>query len=120
MRMIPSLSSKIRFFACGRWECLADILASDLTFDMVCDIGLPIEQGGVRYNCRAFCLDGKILLIRPKLFMANDGNYRELRWFSAWKHHNKLVDLQLPEVITTLYGQSSVPFGDAYLSFTDT
>lgn len=28
----------------------------------------------------------KILLIRPKMQMANNGNYRELRWFSPWNH----------------------------------
>lgn len=26
----------------------------------------------------------KILLIRPKMQMANDGNHREMRWFSPW------------------------------------
>ena len=26
----------------------------------------------------------KILLIRPKMVLANDGNYRELRWFVPW------------------------------------
>lgn len=26
----------------------------------------------------------KILLIRPKMALANEGNYRELRWFTPW------------------------------------
>lgn len=26
----------------------------------------------------------KILLIRPKISLANVGNYRELRWFTPW------------------------------------
>jgi NAD+ synthase (glutamine-hydrolysing) len=102
------------------WECLAEILASDLTDGIVCDIGLPVEQGGVRYNCRAYCLNGQILLIRPKLYLANDGNYRELRRFSAWKHLRQLVELQLPESIKEVTGQTKVPFGDGYLSFEDT
>jgi len=34
----------------------------------------------VLYNCRVFLLDGRLLLIRPKLHLANDGNYREPRW----------------------------------------
>ncbi len=104
----------------GRWECLAEILASDLTDGIVCDIGLPVEQGGVRYNCRAYCLNGQILLVRPKLYLANDGNYRELRRFSAWKHLRQLVELQLPESIKEVTGQTKVPFGDGYLSFEDT
>jgi NAD+ synthase (glutamine-hydrolysing) len=31
------------------------------------------------YNCRVLLLDKKVLLIRPKLHLANDGNYRETR-----------------------------------------
>lgn len=101
------------------WEALAEILSSDLTVGIVCDIGLPVDQGGVRYNCRAFCLNRKILLIRPKMFLANDGNYRELRWFSAWKHRSELVDFQLPEVIRAVTLQKTVKFGDGYLLFDD-
>jgi NAD+ synthase (glutamine-hydrolysing) len=40
------------------------------------DIGLPATHRGVRYNCRAFCLDGRVLLVRPKTALADDGNYR--------------------------------------------
>lgn len=32
------------------------------------------------YNCRVFLCNGCILAIRPKLHLANDGNYRETRW----------------------------------------
>ncbi|KAL2622646.1 hypothetical protein R1flu_002851 [Riccia fluitans] len=102
------------------WECLGEILKSGLTDGIVCDIGLPVQQGGVRYNCRAFCLNGRILLIRPKLFLANDGNYRELRWFAAWKHSHELVEFQLPEVISAIRGQKTVSFGDGYVQFLDT
>ncbi|CAM6096271.1 unnamed protein product [Calypogeia fissa] len=102
------------------WEALAEILLSDLTDGIVCDIGLPVEQAGVRYNCRVFCLDGRILLIRPKMYLANDGNYRELRWFSAWKHRSELVDFKLPDVISKIKGQGTVKFGDGFLKFQDT
>jgi NAD+ synthase (glutamine-hydrolysing) len=37
----------------------------------------------VLYNCRIIILNGKILLIRPKLWLANDGNYREERFFTG-------------------------------------
>ena len=62
-------------------ECLAELLKSDLTDDILVDIGMPIMHKSVRYNCRVFLLNRKIVLIRPKLFLANDGNYRETRWF---------------------------------------
>lgn len=36
-------------------------------------------------------IDRKILLIRPKMLMANNGNYRELRWFSPWLHKRLVI-----------------------------
>jgi len=35
----------------------------------------PILHKNVPYNCRVIIFNGKILLIRPKMWMANDGNY---------------------------------------------
>lgn len=58
--------------------------------------------------------------VRPKLYLANDGNYRETRWFAGWKHAGRVVDLKLPDVITRKTGQKIAPFGDAALSFNDT
>ena len=34
---------------------------------------MALLHRGVRYNCRVFCLDRKVLLIRPKMAMADDG-----------------------------------------------
>lgn len=34
---------------------------------MICDIGMPVLHNGVRYNCRVFCFNRKIILIRPKV-----------------------------------------------------
>lgn len=46
------------------------------TQGIVCDVGMPIIHRGVRYNCRVYLREGQVLLIRPKLSMADDGNYR--------------------------------------------
>lgn len=66
------------------WQSLASLLAGDLTDGILCDIGMPIIHKNVRYNCRVFLLDRKMLHIRPKICMADDGNYRETRWFTEW------------------------------------
>ncbi|EQC40110.1 NAD+ synthase (glutamine-hydrolysing) [Saprolegnia diclina VS20] len=101
------------FFHC--WESMATLLSSDVTDGILCDIGMPVMHGGVRYNCRVFCLDRKILFIRPKLFHADDGNYRETRWFTTWKiHADAALNLQshmLPLSIQELTSQVEVPFG---------
>lgn len=129
-------------------QSLAAILSSGITNDILCDIGCPIIHNGVRYNCRVYCLNGRIVLIRPKLVMANDGNYREHRYFTPWQHRKciqeHLISQSLISAIqigTKKYQDSlrsgdsnssgnfskpvivvakSVPFGDAIVQTADT
>lgn len=101
------------------WECLTDLLSGDITDGIVCDVGMPVIHAGVRYNCRVFVLNRKILLIRPKLCLANDGNYRETRWFTAWQHPKRVENHRLPSIVADTLGQVHVPFGDATLEFLD-
>ena len=49
------------------WQSIAALLSSDATHGILCDVGMPILHRNVRYNCRLFLLDSKILLIRPKV-----------------------------------------------------
>lgn len=83
----------------------------DATDDILCDIGMPVQHLGVRYNCRVFCLNRKILAIRPKLHLADDGNYRETRWFTTWKRRNETDDHALCRGLSEVTGQDKVPFG---------
>jgi NAD+ synthase (glutamine-hydrolysing) len=55
------------------------------------------------------------LLIRPKKFLANDGNYREMRWFTPWTRHGELDTFTLPVSIATVLGQLHAPFGDGII-----
>ena len=80
----------------------------------------PVIHQGVKYNCRVFVYDGKIVLIRPKMALANDGNYRERRWFTPWSRPRELDSLDVPAGITAVTGQTRVPFGDAVIVTTDT
>ena len=75
---------------------------------------------GVRYNCRVFLLNQKVVMIRPKMFLANDGNYRETRYFNAWVFPRKLEPHDLPDNISELTGQTQIPFGDGALALRDT
>ncbi|KAJ3895183.1 hypothetical protein GG344DRAFT_39250 [Lentinula edodes] len=102
------------------WEVLAKILASEETSGIVCDLGMPLEHKNTIYNCRVIIQDRKILLIRPKMWLANDGNYRELRYFTPWTKHRQVEDHFLPRIIQVVTGQSKVPFGDAVISTADT
>jgi NAD+ synthase (glutamine-hydrolysing) len=101
------------------WECLIEILKSDLTDGILCDIGMPVLHRNARYNCRMLVLDRKILLIRPKLVLAADGNYREPRWFTPWQHVRTVAEYALPRIIRQTTGQDTVPFGDAAIATRD-
>lgn len=52
--------------------------------------------------------------------MANDGNYRELRWFTPWFKEKTTEEFWLPRMIAEVTGQTTVPFGDAVVSTQDT
>ncbi|XP_038125148.1 glutamine-dependent NAD(+) synthetase [Cyprinodon tularosa] len=102
------------------FEVLKTLLESPTTQDIICDVGMPIMHHNVRYNCRVIFLNRKILLIRPKMLMANHGNYREMRWFSPWSRLRHVEEYFLPRMIQEVTGQDTVPFGDCVLSTKDT
>jgi NAD+ synthase (glutamine-hydrolysing) len=101
------------------WECLADILTSDVTDGILCDIGMPVMHNGVRYNCRVFVFNRQILLVRPKMFLAQDGNYREMRYFACWTRGYSTETMILPECVSVVTGQTQTSFGCAVLQFAD-
>jgi NAD+ synthase (glutamine-hydrolysing) len=102
------------------WEILCKIIDSDLSDGIFLDIGMPVLFKSVPYNCRVLICNREILLIRPKLFLANDGNYRETRWFSNWKKLKETEVYYLPEEVTKINKQKTCPIGDAVIIFNDT
>ncbi|KAG6354334.1 hypothetical protein INS49_004939 [Diaporthe citri] len=102
------------------WEVLADIISDDACKGMLVDVGLGVRHRNVRYNCRALCTYKKIFFLRPKMALANDGLYREMRHFTAWAKPYEIEDYYLEDVVSHVTGQSKVPIGDAILSCKDT
>ena len=101
------------------WETLQNLLENGATDgNMICDFGMPILFAGVRYNCRVICMDRKILMIRPKTAMADSGNYRESRYFTAYQPPADGVEeekFQLPHFWSDKFSQKFAPFGLGYL-----
>lgn len=102
------------------WEVLGKLLSDRTLDDILIDTGMPVLHNNTRYNCRVVILNGQILLIRPKRFLANDGNYRELRWFVGWAKARQAEDHMVPRFIKDITGQERVPFGDALVDTDDT
>ena len=44
----------------------------------------PIMHKNTSYNCRVVIHEGKIVMIRPKMWMANDGNYVSKHYLLEW------------------------------------
>ncbi|KAJ4371337.1 hypothetical protein N0V83_004554 [Neocucurbitaria cava] len=99
-------------------EMLHSILSNEATHDILLDIGLPILFKGLRLNCRVLSLNGKIILIRPKMWLAQDGNYREMRYFTPWQT-DEVDDYRLPELFHKLQGAETCPIGNAIVSTKD-
>ncbi|KAL4894517.1 glutamine-dependent NAD(+) synthetase [Aspergillus ambiguus] len=102
------------------WEMLARIIDHPDCQDIVVDVGMPIRHRNCRYNCRVIFYNRKIILIRPKMWLANDGNYREMRYFTPWQRPQEIEDYYLEQIVGKITGQYKVPFGDAVISTRDT
>ncbi|XP_038116645.1 glutamine-dependent NAD(+) synthetase [Culex quinquefasciatus] len=102
------------------WEILLEIMMSPVCQNMLIDVGMPVQHRNVAYNCRVVFHNKRILLIRPKMVMCDDGNYRETRWFSSWTKERQTEDYYLPRMIATATGQHTVPIGDAVIATRDT
>jgi len=64
------------------WQILNELLPE--TCGMVVSFGLPaLHQNGL-FNCVALAVDGKIVGLVAKRFLAGDGIHYEPRWFKPW------------------------------------
>jgi len=54
------------------------------------------------------------------MWLADDGNFRESRWFSPWQKERQTEPYYLEQVIRDITGQDTVPFGDGVISTRDT
>jgi NAD+ synthase (glutamine-hydrolysing) len=86
-------------------QVLAKVLQDPVTEGIVCDVGMPIVHRNVKYNCRVIFYNKKIILIRPKMLLPMDGNYRESRWFMGWNKERQVEDYILPRMIAEVTGQ---------------
>lgn len=83
------------------WDIAAQIVSNPQCQDIILDLGLPVQHRGCSYNARLIALNGRVLAIRPKLDLCNDGNFREMRYFTPWPR-GRVDDYSLPEVIRDL------------------
>ena len=102
------------------WEAFSCLLKHPLCQDILITVGMPVMHKNVAYNCQVAFFNKTILLIRPKMILCDEGNYRETRWFTAWTKTRVTEEFYLPRIIQRVNGQSTTQFGDALISTVDT
>ena len=100
------------------WEVVTEILQDETLYGVLIDIGLPVIHRGVLFNCRCIILDGDIKLLRPKMTLASEGQFRENRYFTAWPRRH-VEDFVLPAEVAQTAGKKAVCIGDAIMAFKD-
>ncbi|VDP16620.1 unnamed protein product [Heligmosomoides polygyrus] len=94
------------------WEILKQIVDRSKEWpNLLIVTGMPVRHRMLLYNCLVSVMNGKILLIRPKMILCDDDVYRESRWFVRWS--------KLKMSKNNLYIQETAPFGDGILCSSD-
>lgn len=103
------------------WDTVAQILDQGLSNGLVIDLGMPVLHRCIAYNTKIIIYNGKIVLIRPKMHLADEGNYREKRFFVPYVPlpNYALEKYYLPEYIKKITGQDWCDMGYANLRFQD-
>ena len=101
------------------WQSLARLLSNTDLLGILVFTGMPVMHRGVLYNCTIAFLNQKIVFIKPKMHLANELNYREMRYFVNWKRARHVESFVLPKRISLITMQSEVPFGDGIITTTD-
>ncbi|EYC14368.1 hypothetical protein Y032_0040g169 [Ancylostoma ceylanicum] len=100
------------------WEILKEIVDNSKKWpELLIVTGMPVRHRMLLYNCLVSVLNGKILMIRPKMVLCDDDIYRESRWFERWSKPLSTFEFEL----SPGYGfeQATVPFGDGVLRSSD-
>ena len=101
------------------WEILHELIDHEDCQGIIIDVGMPIRFRSCLYNCRVIFRNRRIMYIRPKLSLANDGLFREMRYFTPWQRP-QAEELVLPtQALRDLTGQRTVPIGQCVLEAND-
>jgi len=79
------------------WEILGELLYMEEVKKMMCVFGLPARHKHQLYNCAVLCFKGKVVMIRPKMRLNDQGNSSESRYFKAWEPEMKEELFEFPK-----------------------
>lgn len=89
------------------WQVILEILASDLTSNMVVITSMPVTHKGSLYSCAIILHNRKILGIRPKKVITRQAEKRYFVPFDGFAE-----EVELPIIIRKITGQNTAILGD--------
>ncbi|KAK0413084.1 hypothetical protein QR680_006589 [Steinernema hermaphroditum] len=96
------------------WEILGELVQESKKLkDLLIVTGMPVRHEGLLYSCMVSLINGKLVFIRPKISLKNDGLHRETRYFAPWNERKGVVQFELPQIFG--FEQETVPFGNGIL-----
>ncbi|MEI9866349.1 MAG: NAD(+) synthase [Limisphaerales bacterium] len=96
------------------WKALLGLLPE--TCGMVVSFGLPVLHQNGLFNCAALAVDGKLVGLVAKRFLAGDGIHYEPRWFKAWPAGVR-DDFTSPDGATVPIGDIHFDIGNVQIGF---
>jgi len=104
------------------WEVVNDLLQTDLSEGIICEMNMPVIHKSVCYNSKVLVYNRRIIFIKPKVEVADEANYRESRYFVPYRSvvKGQLEQFTLPHIIERQTGQRTCPFGTGIVQFLDT
>lgn len=96
------------------WTALQGLLPE--TRGMVVSFGLPVLHQNGMFNCAALAVDGKLIGLVAKRFLAGDGIHYEPRWFKAWPAGVR-DDFTTPDGATVPIGDIHFDIGGVQIGF---
>ena len=96
------------------WKALMELLPK--TRGMVVSFGLPVLHQNGLFNCAALAVDGKLIGLVAKRFLAGDGIHYEPRWFKAWPAGIR-DDFTAPDGTTIPIGDIHFDIGGVQIGF---
>jgi NAD+ synthase (glutamine-hydrolysing) len=96
------------------WKALIELLPE--THGMVVSFGLPVLHQNGLFNCAALAVDGKLVGLVAKRFLAGDGIHYEPRWFKAWPACVR-DDFSAPDGTTVPIGDIHFDIGGVQIGF---
>lgn len=101
------------------WNSIAAILKSDLTQNLIVEVGTVLLHEKLLYNCLVTIYKSKIHFVRPATHIRTDSSHPSNRFISEWTHRVQTEYIEPPSSFRALYPEMLIPIGNYFQEWND-